>query len=168
MTVASRSTYKPSPVLLFFFTFLLTLLVSLPWVSAKEEPKPKPEDWEIKGIVAALTDPYAKVRLEAAKKLGEYELNDPERQIPNYQNVVDRLVQQLSPSDKEDKEENSVSRQVAAEALGKMQAKDIAKDVAALLKDSDTYVRSAAAEALGKMQAKDIAKDVAALLKDSD
>ncbi|GAB1543892.1 hypothetical protein NUACC21_65680 [Scytonema sp. NUACC21] len=56
----------------------------------------------------------------------------------------------------------------AAEALGQMQAKDIAKDVAALLKDSDISVRYAAAEALGQMQAKDIAKDVAALLKDSD
>ncbi|WP_245912330.1 HEAT repeat domain-containing protein, partial [Brunnivagina elsteri] len=49
-----------------------------------------------------------------------------------------------------------------------MQAKEYAKDVALLLKDSDTSVRDSAAKALGNMQAKEYAKDVALLLKDSN
>ncbi|HEY9636733.1 MAG TPA: hypothetical protein V6D14_25260 [Coleofasciculaceae cyanobacterium] len=60
-----------------FFLFPFTLLLSLPWVSAKEAPKPKPQSWEIKGIVAALKDSYAGVRLQAASRLGKYQLDDP-------------------------------------------------------------------------------------------
>ncbi|BAY30016.1 HEAT repeat-containing PBS lyase [Nostoc carneum NIES-2107] len=157
-----------SLIFLFVFTCLLTVIFSLTWVNAEEKPKPKPQDWEIKGIVAALADPYAGVRLEAANKLGEYQLDDPKKQIPNYQDVVNLLVKQLSPPDKEEKEEKSLSRRAAAEALVQMQAKDYAVNVAALLKDSDSSVRRAAANALGQLQAKDYAANVAALLKDSD
>ncbi len=157
-----------SRIFLFLFTCLLTVIFSLTWVNAEESKKPKPKDWEIKGIVAALADPYAGVRAQAAEKLGEYQLDNPKKQIPNYQDVVNLLVKQLSPPDKEEKDEKSLSRRVAAYALGQMQAKDIAANVAALLKDSDPNVRYAAADALGQMQAKDIAANVAALLKDSD
>ncbi len=157
-----------SRIFLFIFTCLLTVIFSLTWVNAEEEPKPKPQDWEIKGIVAALADPYAGVRLEAAKKLGEYKLDDPKKQIPNYQDIVNQLVKQLSPPDKEEKEEKSLSRRATASALGQMPAKEYAANVAALLKDSDNAVRYYAASALGQMQAKDFAANVAALLKDSD
>ena len=167
MSATFCQTRKPSPILLFFCTVLLTLFVSLPWVSAEEETKPKPQPWEINGIVAALADPYAQTRLAAASKLGEYQLDHPKSQIPNYQDVVNRLVQQLSSQDK-DKDEMSTSRRAAAYALGQMQAKEIAPNLAALLKDSDTSVRSAAASALGQMQAKEFAPNLAALLKDSD
>ncbi|QIR35526.1 hypothetical protein HCG51_01340 [Tolypothrix sp. PCC 7910] len=162
-------------IFLFIFTCLLTVIFSLTWVNAglilvntEEEPKTKPQDWEIKGIVAALADPYAGVRLEAVEKLGKYQLDDPKKQIPNYQDVVNLLVKQLLPPDKEEKEEKSLSRRAAANALGQMQAKDYAANVAALLKDSDTSVRRATADALGQMQAKGFAANVAALLKDSD
>ncbi|MDZ7963263.1 MAG: HEAT repeat domain-containing protein, partial [Aulosira sp. DedQUE10] len=158
-----------SRIFLFIFTCLLTVIFSLTWVTAEEEkPKPKPQDWEIKGIVAALADPYAGVRENAASKLEEYKLDDLKKQIPNYQDVVNLLVKQLSPPEKEEKDEKSLSRRAAAYALGQMQAKDFAANVAALLKDSDTSVRYYAASALGQMQAKDFAANVAALLKDSD
>jgi hypothetical protein len=68
-------------------------------VSAKEAPKPKPQPWEIKGFVAALVDPHAKVRLQAASKLGEYQLDDPKSQIKNYKDLVEQFAKQL-----EDKE----------------------------------------------------------------
>ncbi|BAZ00066.1 HEAT repeat-containing PBS lyase [Tolypothrix tenuis PCC 7101] len=158
-----------SRIFLFIFTCLLTIIFSLTWVNAEEEePKPKPQDWEIKGIVAALADPYAGVRLEAANKLEKYQLDDPKKQIPNYQDVVNLLVKQLSPPDKEEKDEKSLSRRSAASALAQIQAKEFAANVAALLKDSNSDVRRAAADALGQMQAKDYAANVATLLKDSN
>jgi HEAT repeat protein len=153
---------RKSPFLLFPVTLLLVLLLSLPWVNAEETDKPKPpQDWEMNGIVAALADPYAEVRLEAVKKLAEYQLDDPKSLIKKYKLDVNKLRKQL-----EDKE--PVSRQAAASALGQMKATNIAPQVAALLKDSDTSVQSAAASALGQMKATNIAPQVAALLKDSD
>jgi hypothetical protein len=107
---------KLSPFFLFPFTLLLTLLLSLPWVSAQEEPKPKPQPWQINGFVAALVDPNAKVRLQAASKLGEYQLDDPKSQIQNYKVLVEQFAKQL-----EDKEPDA--RNAAAQALGWMQAK---------------------------------------------
>ncbi len=50
------------PLFLFPFTLFLTLLLSLPWVSAKEIPKPKPQPWQIDGIIAALDDSYPEVK----------------------------------------------------------------------------------------------------------
>jgi len=112
MIKTPRQTRKLSPFFLFPFTLLLTLLLSLPWVSA-EEPKPKPQPWEIKGIVAALADPYAGVRLEAARKLGEYQLDDPKSLIKDNKDLVDKLAQQLEDKD-------PVARSAAAEALPKL------------------------------------------------
>ena len=155
-----RQTRKLSPFFLFLFTLFLTLFLSLPWVNA-EEPKPKPQPWEINGIIAALADPYAGVRLQAASKLGEYQLDDPKSLIKNYKDLVDKLAQQL-----EDKEPDA--RNAAAQALGQMEAKEQAPKLVELLKDSDSSVRSAAVSALGQMQAKEQVLKLVELLKDSD
>ncbi|KAB8316032.1 HEAT repeat domain-containing protein, partial [Tolypothrix campylonemoides VB511288] len=53
-------------------------------------------------------------------------------------------------------------------ALGQMQAKEYAPQLAELLKNSDRSVRYAAANALGQMQAKEYAPQLAELLKNSD
>jgi HEAT repeat protein len=169
---------KFSPLFIFPLTLLLVIFLAAPWVSAKEaeKEKPIPQPWEIKGIVAALNDPYAGVRLAAADKLGEYKLDNPKSLIDasnkgnnqeSYNKLVQQLREQLSSTDKDEQEKNT-SRQAAASALGNMQAKEIAKDVALLLKNSDTSIRDSAASALGNMQAKEFAKDVALLLKNSD
>ncbi len=144
MPKTPRQTRKFSAFFLFPFTFLLTLLLSLPWVSAKEPPKPKPQDCQINGIVAALVDPHAGVRLQAARKLEEYQLDGPKSLITNYKDLVDKLAPQLKHSD-------SDVRSAAALALGQMQAKEQAPKLVELLKDSDVNVRSAAAEALPKL-----------------
>ncbi|UKO99405.1 hypothetical protein [Nostoc sp. UHCC 0870] len=73
---------QTSPLLLFFLTLLLTLLLFLPWVSAKEPPKPQPTAWQINGIVAALDDGHDGVKKLAFEKLNEYDLQ-------NLQSVVD-------------------------------------------------------------------------------
>ncbi|MEA5608256.1 HEAT repeat domain-containing protein, partial [Nodularia spumigena] len=126
----------------------------MPWVSATEKPKPKPEAWQINGIVAALTDPIPEVRAKAAEHLQEYQLDNPKSQIKNYDELVKKLAEQLQDKD------SAVSRNAAAQALGQMQAKEVVPQVALLLKDSDWNVRNAAAQALGQMQAKEQAPQV--------
>ncbi|WP_041779972.1 hypothetical protein [Allocoleopsis franciscana] len=71
-----RPTRKLSTFFLFPFTFFLTLLLSLPWVNAKEAPKPKPQPWQIDGIVAALDDGHDGVKGYAFGKLAEYKWQD--------------------------------------------------------------------------------------------
>ncbi|MEH2036196.1 HEAT repeat domain-containing protein [Nostoc sp.] len=151
---------KQSLFFLFWFTLLLTLFLSLPWVNAEE--KPKPEVWQINGIVAALKDPIPQVRATATQNLQEYQLDNPKNQIKNYDELVKQFAKQLQDKD------SAVSRKGAAEALGQMQAKEKIPQVAKLLKDSDGGVRGAAIEALGQMQAKEQAPEVVLLLKDSD
>ena len=160
MLKTPRNTRK-SPFILFPFTLVLVLLLSLSWVNAKEAPKPKPQNWEMNGIVAALADPYAEVRLQAAKKLAEYQLDDPKSLIKKYKVDLDKLGKQLEDKD-------SVSRSAAANALGQMQAKEYAPKLVELLKDSNSNVRNAAANALGQMQAKEYAPKLAELLKVSN
>jgi hypothetical protein len=118
MLKTARKTRK-SPFFLFPFTLVLVLLLSLSWVNAKEAPKPKPQNWEMNGIVAALADSYAGVRLKAAEKLAEYQLDDPKSLIKKYKVDVDKLGKQLEDKD-------PVSRNAAARALGQMQAKEYA------------------------------------------
>ncbi|MEH2356878.1 HEAT repeat domain-containing protein [Nostoc sp.] len=151
---------KQSLFFLFWFTLLLTLFLSLPWVNAEE--KPKPEVWQINGIVAALKDPIPQVRATATQNLQEYQLDNPKSQIKNYDELVKQFAKQLQDKD------SAVSRKAAIKALGQMQAKEVVPQVAKLLKDSDGGVRGAAIEALGQMQAKEVVPQVVLLLKDSD
>ncbi|MEH1776074.1 MAG: hypothetical protein V7K64_07740 [Nostoc sp.] len=76
MLTTPSHTNKLSLFLLFCFTLLLTLFLSLPWVNAKETPKPKPQVWQINGIVAALDDKYDKVKKLAFEKFNEYDLQN--------------------------------------------------------------------------------------------
>ncbi|MEH1844061.1 MAG: HEAT repeat domain-containing protein [Nostoc sp.] len=153
-------TNKRSLFFLFCFTLLLTFLLSLPWVNAEE--KPKPEAWQINGFVAALKDPIPEVRATATQYLQGYQLDNFKSRIKNYDELVKQFVKQSQDKD------SAVSRKAAAQALGQMQAKEQAPQVALLLKDSDSGVRNAAAQALKQMQAKEVVPQVALLLKDSD
>ncbi|MEH1859924.1 MAG: HEAT repeat domain-containing protein, partial [Nostoc sp.] len=161
MLTIPRHTSKRSLFFLFCFTLLLTFLLSLPWVNAEE--KPKPEVWQINGFVAALKDPIPEVRATATENLQGYQLDNFKSQIKNY---YDELVKQFVKQSQD--KDSAVSRYAAAQALGQMQAKEQAAQVALLLKDSDSDIRKAAAQALGQMQAKEQAAQVALLLKDSD
>ncbi|MDF2389227.1 HEAT repeat domain-containing protein, partial [Nostoc ellipsosporum NOK] len=58
-------------------------------------------------------------------------------------------------------------RRAAASALGQMEAKEVAPQVAKLLTDADSFVSRAAASALGQMEAKEVVPQVAKLLTDS-
>ena len=144
MNATSSHSRKLAPILVFFITFLLILFLSLPWVSAEEETKPKPKDWQINGIVAALDDGYDEVKGYALDKLKEYdtkEINKPEK-------IIDKLANIL----KDEKLDVRV-RYLAAEALGKFgeAAAKYIPDIVNFLKDEkvDSNVRYLAAEALG-------------------
>ncbi|MEH2328894.1 HEAT repeat domain-containing protein, partial [Nostoc sp.] len=158
---------RSSPFFLFPFTLLLTLLLALPWVSAKEAPKPKPEAWQINGIVAALDDGYDEVKQLAFRKFDEYDLKKLKSVVQKPEDIAQKVFNILK-----DKTVDKDVRYSAASALGNLgeAAKPYVKDIADILKDKtvDSTVRKGAASALGNLgeAAKPYVKDIADILKD--
>ncbi|WP_425335056.1 HEAT repeat domain-containing protein [Nostoc punctiforme] len=146
---------------------MLTLLLALPWVSAKEPPKPKPEAWQINGIVTALDDGYDGVKEQAFEKFNEYDLKNLKSVVQKLEDIAQKATDILK-----DKTVDSNVREGAVKALGNLGkvAKPYVKDIADILKDKtvDSNVRSGAAVALGNLgeAAKPYVKDIADILKD--
>ncbi|MBW4425167.1 MAG: HEAT repeat domain-containing protein [Nostoc desertorum CM1-VF14] len=167
MLITPRQNSKRSLFFLLCFTLLLTFLLSLPWVNAKETPKPKPQDWQINGILAALDDGHDKVKGYALDKLVEYDLKDLKSVGKKPENFAQKAAKILK-----DKSVDSSVCSSAAKALGNLgeAAKPYVKDIADILKDKsvDSIVRSGAAEALGNLgeAAKPYVKDILDILKD--
>ncbi|MDZ7965974.1 MAG: PBS lyase, partial [Nostoc sp. DedSLP03] len=141
---------RSSLFFLFPFILLLILFLALPWVSAKERPKSKPEVWQINGIVAALDDGYDGVKGSAFNKLAEYDLKDLKSLGKKPEDIAQKAAKILK-----DKTVDSHVRSGAAEALGNLgeAAKPYVKDILDFLKDKsvDSHVRYGAAEALGNL-----------------
>ncbi|MCC5643133.1 PBS lyase, partial [Nostoc sp. CHAB 5824] len=112
MLITPHHTNKLSLFFLFCFTLLLTLFLSLPWVNAKETPKPKPQDWQIEGIVAALDDSYPKVKQYVLNKLVEYELKDLKIVVKKPEDIAQKVANILK-----DEKVDSYIRRSAAVAL---------------------------------------------------
>ncbi|MDZ7995554.1 MAG: PBS lyase, partial [Nostoc sp. EspVER01] len=112
MVTTPRHRSKPSRFILYALAFILSFLFCLPWVSAKETPKPKPQDWQINGIVAALDDSYTKVKGYALNKLVAYELKDLKTVVKK----PEEIAQKVANIFKDEKVDSSVRRS-AAEAL---------------------------------------------------
>ncbi|MEY2911791.1 MAG: hypothetical protein RLZZ184_1100 [Cyanobacteriota bacterium] len=167
MLTSLRHNSKPSRFLLYPLAFIFSFLLCLPWVSAKETPKPKPQDWQINGIVAALDDGNDGVKKLAFDKLNEYDLKNWPSVVEKPENIAQKAAKILK-----DKSVDSSVRQGAAYALGNLgeAAKPYVKDIADILKDKsvDKYVRGSAAKALGNLGevAKPYVKDIADILKD--
>jgi HEAT repeat protein len=166
MLLTSRLTRKPSPFILYALAFILSFLLTLPWVNAEEKPKP-PEAWQINGVVAALDDGHDKVKGYALKQLAEYELKNLKTVFKKPEDIAEKAAKILK-----DKSVDSNVRFRAALALGKLGelAKPYIKDIANIFKDKtvDEYVRGGAALALGKLGelAKPYVKDILEFLKD--
>ncbi|WP_445631123.1 HEAT repeat domain-containing protein [Nostoc sp. DSM 114167] len=158
---------RSSLFFIFPLTLLLTLLLALPWVSAKEQPKPEPEAWQINGIVAALDDRYDEVKSYTFNKLAEYDLKDLKSLGKKPEDIAQKAAKILK-----DKTVDPSVRFSAAVALGNMGevAKPYLKDILNILKDKtvDPSVRSGAAVALGNLGevAKPYLKDILDILKD--
>ncbi|MCC5607841.1 HEAT repeat domain-containing protein [Nostoc sp. CHAB 5834] len=166
MLTIPRRTSKPL-FFLFCFTLFLTLFLSLPWVNAKETPKPKPQDWQIEGIVAALDDSYDKVKGYALDKLVEYELKDLKTVFKKPEEIAQKAANIL----KDEKVDSSVrgSAAVALSNFGQAAAQYI-PDIANILKDEkvDKYIRGSAAVALSNFgqAATQYIPDILKILKD--
>ena len=123
---------KRSPFFIFPFILLLTLLLALPWVSAKERPKPKPEAWQINGIVAALDDGYDAVKKPTFEKFNEYDLKNLKSVVEKPEDIAQKVFKIFK-----DKTVDPSVRSDAASALGNLgeAAKPYVKDIADILKD---------------------------------
>ncbi|BAY75972.1 PBS lyase HEAT-like repeat protein [Nostoc linckia NIES-25] len=165
MLTTPRKNSKLSLFFLFCFTLLLTLFLSLPWVNAKETPKP--QDWQINGISAALDDGHDKVKEYALDKLVEYNLKDLKSVVKKPEDIAEKAAKIL----KDEKVPANV-RSGAASALGNLgdAAAKYVPDIAKILKDEkvDATVRSGAASALGDLgdAAAKYVPDIAKILKD--
>ncbi|HAA31827.1 MAG TPA: PBS lyase, partial [Cyanobacteria bacterium UBA8553] len=115
MLTTPRQTRKLSRFFLIPFTFFLTLLLSLPWVSAKEAPKPKPQDWQINGIVAALDDSYPKVKEYAFGQLVKYKWQDLKTVVKKPEAIAQKAANIFK-----DKTVEAKVRGSAAQALGNL------------------------------------------------
>ena len=77
------------------FLFYLTpnSLPHLSWVSAKETPKPKPQAWQINGIVAALDDGYDEVKGYALRKLVyDYDLGNLKSVVEKPEDIAQKAA----------------------------------------------------------------------------
>ncbi len=156
---------KFSFFLVFTFTFLFILQLSLPWVNAKEAPKPEIKDWQISGIMAAVDDVYPTVQTLAFDKLTEYQLKNLNKK--QAEKIAKKAVNLLK-----DEKVDSRIRGSATSALGNLGnlPKPYVEDILAIVKDKkvDHNVRINAAEALSNLGnvTKPYVEDIAAILKD--
>ncbi|HEY9802051.1 MAG TPA: HEAT repeat domain-containing protein [Leptolyngbyaceae cyanobacterium] len=167
MVTTLRYNSKPSRYLLYSLAFIFSFLLCLPWVSAKEQPKPQPQAWQINGIVAALDDGYDQVKGYALSQLVEYDLQKLKFVNQKPENIAKKAAQILK-----DEKVDSYVRSSAAYALGNLgqAATQYLPDILQLLKDEKVKpdVRSRAAEALGNQgqAAAQYLPDILQLLKD--
>ncbi|MBE9129388.1 MULTISPECIES: HEAT repeat domain-containing protein [unclassified Coleofasciculus] len=158
---------KLSPFFLFLFTLFLTPLLTLPWVGAQEPPKPKPQDWQINGIVAAIEDSYPEVKKAGFYKLAEYEPQDLKAMLKKPEDIAQKAANFL----KDDTVEEFFRRSAAAALgnLGETGAKYV-PDILNIIKDEtlDPFFRRDAATALGNLgeAGAKYAPDIANILKD--
>ena len=126
------------------------LLVASPWVSAKESQQPKPQEWQINGILAALDDGYPGVKQAAFEKFAEYDAKD----LATFPEQSEEMARKAIGLVNDSKADPILRIRAAAalEDLGKADA-SVVKFLTNLLNDSkaESYVRFNAARALGKL-----------------
>ena len=121
------------------------------------------QEWQKKGLLAALNDPSAEVLKNTMLHSDRQEeiaaiLRAP-AEFP--MNQASRIAALLKDKDRD-------VRMTAAKALGSLGAKEQAPAIVERLKDEDPDVRRAAVEALGTLGAKEQAPAIVERLKDED
>ena len=155
------------PFFLFFLAFILILSCSFPRINAQEKSKPKAEDWQLNGILAALDDPYPRVKGKAFEKVSEYDWQNESSETQ--ENIAKKAADILT---NENVDLNV--RRNAAVALGNLgeTAKPYVQDVVKILKDEsvDSWVRRVAAVVWGNLgeAAKPYIPDIVKILKDEN
>lgn len=149
MVTTPRHSSKPSGFILYALAFILTFLLCLPWVNAKETPKPKPQQWQIDGISAALDDGYDKVKRYALDQLVKYNLKDLKSLGKKPEDIARKAAKILK-----DEKVTANVRSAAAVALGNLgqAAANYVPDIAKILKDEKVPANVRSAAASGKIR----------------
>ena len=136
-----------------FLVFILTFCFTVNWglgltidYGSYGPPPLELQEWQLKGIIAALGDLNPQIQILALEKLSEYKTDELKISQSEYKKIADFLSNDNLPSE----------QKAAAEALGKMgtTASSEAPLLLKLLKNSnDTNVQLAAARALEGMGA---------------
>ena len=136
--------------LLFVVGLAIALWVASPWVSAQETPKPKPEEWQINGILAALDDSDPGIKQRAFEKFAEFDANELTAFPNQSEEIAKRAIELVN-----DSQADSDIRTDAAKALGELGKVDesVVQSLTTLFNDNqaDLSLRSIAAEALGEL-----------------
>jgi HEAT repeat protein len=152
----------------------LAAAVTQPSVFAAGAKTISVDEWQIKGILAALNDGYPGVRVKAAIKLASLvnrraDSNNPERKWNgNFLEMANKAVV-LAEMDcrKLLDDPDTYVRVAAVTALAELNDRDAIDDLRKRLKDSWSDVRRAAAQALGKLGAgQAVLPDLRNLLED--
>lgn len=150
MSVFTRIKRKISLFLVFTFTICLILLPNLTWVNAQKVSKPKPQDWHINGIIAALDDSDPKVQGNALNQLGRYETQELKATLKKPEDVAQRAIKLLTGK--------NVELEVRRNAVGALKnlgdaAKPYLKDMLELVKDTsfDPGLRYSTLEVFGSL-----------------
>ena len=120
MPVFNSIKRKISLFLVFIFTICLILLPNLNLVNAQNVPKPKPQNWHISGIMAALDDSDPKVQGYALSQLARYEAQDLKAELKKPEDIAQQAAKILK-----DKNVDSYVRGSAASALGNIKQLEI-------------------------------------------
>jgi HEAT repeat protein len=127
-----------------FVPFFFCLLLILDGATFADEQNPPPEDWQLKGILAALKDDYPQVKVRALEELAKALPSATERQKELVKEEgVEQLIELL-------KHKEHPLRAATARALAQLKELPWAAldRLAGLLEDAERDVRDAAAEAL--------------------
>ncbi len=148
-----------SKSLTWLLVFLLTFVFTVSWGHAQDNQPIPPQNWQLKGIMAALDDSDPKIWVLALDKLSRYKIDGlkPPLQI-SYPKKSQRIVKLL------DYEKNSSVQSAAVKALGKMGAKEQVDKIVSLLSSPYSDVQEAAAVALGELKAKEQVDKIVPLL----
>ncbi|MEO0967195.1 MAG: HEAT repeat domain-containing protein, partial [Cyanobacteria bacterium J06639_18] len=134
-------------------------------VNAQKVSKPKPQDWHINGIIAALDDSDPKVQGNALNQLGRYETQELKATLKKPEDVAQTAIKLLTGK--------NVELEVRRNAVGALKnlgdaAKPYLKDMLELVKDTsfDPGLRYSTLEVFGSLgsAAKPYVKDIADIL----
>jgi len=92
---------------------MLVLWIADPWVNAQEDPKPKLQEWQINGILAALNDGYPEVNRRAFWQLRDFDAKELAAFPKQSEEIARRAIDLVN-----DSQADSYLRIDAAVALG--------------------------------------------------
>ena len=138
---------------------VITAVSLLPVPLAARENAPLPgEEWQIKGILAALQDGYPQVRERAAKKLAELLQQDASSSGHYWGDNARKLITQATPvlfGLTQDRAQAPIIRLAIAEALGWLGEKKATQTLIDFLKNNNRLICCESAQALGRLGAKE-------------